>query len=104
MLSNQLVIYLNQQRINNGFLSIKQVVELAETNTIYDPFSVFIGTEVKLGKGNILYPNVSIELTGGAIVIGDYNTFYSGLRIVSKSGEITIGNYNQIGENPSFWV
>ena len=99
MVSNQLVTYLNEQRIKNGFLSIEQVVELAETNTIFDPFSVLIGSGVKIGKGNTLYPNVTIELTGGAIVIGDNNTFSSGLRIVSKSGEILIGNYNQIGEN-----
>jgi carbonic anhydrase/acetyltransferase-like protein (isoleucine patch superfamily) len=96
---NDMVASLNALRRKHDFLTIEEVVVLAETNTIFDPFSVLIGVKVKIGIGNCIYPNVTLEPTDGAIAIGDNNTLHSGLRIVAKSGEVRIGSSNWIGEN-----
>jgi len=49
--------------------------------TMLDPGTVFIGTEVVLGRDTVLYPNVSIE---GKTRIGEACTIHSGARIRSS--------------------
>ena len=75
--------------------------------TILDPRNTYIGTEVKIGKGNIIYPNTFLK---GKIKIGSKNVLGPNLYIegtVTIGGEnnitfshitdSTIGNHNQIG-------
>jgi NDP-sugar pyrophosphorylase family protein len=82
---------------------INEVIELAQYNTLYDIFSILISKNVKIGKGNIIYPNVIIECNDEhGIIIGDNNILYNGCSVKAKSGKIEIGNHNEIGENGVF--
>ncbi|WP_328990808.1 hypothetical protein OG394_31530 [Kribbella sp. NBC_01245] len=52
----------DEQRIALGWLTVAEVLELAETGSVVlDPHSLLIGREVQLGRGNVFYPNVVIE-------------------------------------------
>ena len=75
--------------------------------TILDPRNTYIGTEVKIGKGNIIYPNTFLK---GKIKIGPKNVIGPNLYIegtvsigagnnitFSHITDSTIGNHNQIG-------
>jgi len=53
--------------------------------TMFDPDSVFIGSDVSLGRDTILYQNVRLE---GKTTIGEACTVYPGTRIVNSA----IGN------------
>ena len=90
---------INDARAKNGFMSIDDLYELTKTNTIYDIFSIIISSTVRIGIGNIIYPNVVIESDKSLVDICDNNTFYSGTRIVAKNGKVIIGTNNEIGEN-----
>ncbi len=58
--------------------------------TILDPRNTYIGTEVKIGKGNIIYPNTFLK---GKIKIGPKNVLGPNLYI---EGTVTIGSENNI--------
>jgi len=90
---------MNKSRKANGYKTIDEVIDLAQTNTVFDLFSVLISGTVSVGDGNIFYPNVLIQNIGGKISIGQNNTFFGGTRIISEYGEIFVGNDNEIGEN-----
>ncbi len=75
--------------------------------TILDPRNTYIGTEVKISKGNIIYPNTFLK---GKIRIGPKNVLGPNLYIegtvsvgsgnnitFSHITDSTIGNHNQIG-------
>jgi hypothetical protein len=72
-----LIDILNQQRINRGFYSLAELLELhSRTNVIFDPFSTLISRSLALGSGNIFYPNVVIETEAdGRMTIGNHNIF-----------------------------
>ena len=77
------------------------MLELAEAGTIIlDPYSVLLGTRVRLGDGNVLYPGVVIECDPDSeCSLGSGNTFLPGTFIAaSGGGSITIGDNNRIGE------
>jgi hypothetical protein len=95
-----LMVILNQQRVDRGFYSLAELLELhARANVIYDPFSTLISRNVELGSGNVFYPNVVIETQGhGRIRMGDQNTFFPNTFIRATSGQIWIGNRNSFGE------
>lgn len=61
-----------------------------------------IGENVKLGKYNIIGPNVIIEGfkgEGGEIVLGDCNVINDDTRILAGKGGVTIGDWNVFHNN-----
>ncbi|MCO7263680.1 hypothetical protein [Dickeya zeae] len=90
----------DKARIQNGFLTIGEIVELCEKgNLIYDPFSVLISENIEIGTGNIFYSNIIVSVSNGHTVkIGDKNIFYSNTVIEASAGDILVGSENQFGE------
>ena len=90
----------NELRSANGFLTIDQLIELCNAgNIIFDPFSTLIYKNVKIGFGNVFYPNVIISGTAGNhIKIGSENIFYSNTIVEASAGNVVIGSENQFGE------
>jgi len=77
--------------INSRFdLSQAEMVLQARTNlrwmlegvTLPDPATVFIGTDVVIGRDSIVYPNVRLE---GKTILGEGCTVYPGSRIVDST-------------------
>jgi hypothetical protein len=68
--------------------------------TVLDPNSLIFSTWVKIGRGNVFYPNVVIECdTSSTCQIGDNNVFWPGTLIVaSGGGSVTLGDDNTIGQ------
>ena len=58
--------------------------------TILDPRNTYIGSDVQISKGNIIYPNTFLN---GKIKIGQQNTLGPNLYI---EGKVTIGTKNNI--------
>ncbi len=99
-IDNTLYKHMNRVRIENGYLTIDEILELTQSNSVYDPFSLLITRGVIVGSGNVFYPSVLITSEMSEyIVIGNENIFYAGCMLCSKNGIITIGNSNEIGEN-----
>lgn len=93
--------YLKKTRQVKNFLDPAAAIsDIGAKNTILDPYSVLIGVGIKVGEGNIFYPNVVIEAQGGGVIaIGDNNIFYPGTYLFSSAGSVTIGNSNEFGAN-----
>ena len=94
-------MHLNDQidasRELRGFLSLNEVQSLSN-NTVLDPFSTLISKTVILGTGNLFYPGVVIETSGGTIEVGNDNTFHSSLNVgVDSGGRLRIGDGNTFG-------
>ncbi len=91
---------LNAIRIAQGFLTIPEVIDLAQGgNVIYDPFSVLISRRCKIGINNTIFPCVSlISSEQGELQIGDNNTFHTNTLLSAETGMISIGANNQFGE------
>lgn len=87
-------------RQSRGFLTPEELLALSTRgNVIHDPFSTLISSRVRLGAGNVIYPNVVIECGDlGVIVIGDDNVMFPGTLVIAEAGTIEIGNANQFGE------
>lgn len=99
----EIIEYLNNIRRKSGFLLINEVLELAKYNAIYDVYSILISRYVLIGKGNTIYPNVTIECNDeNGIIIGDNNILFNGCSIKAKGGKVEIENNNEIGENGAF--
>jgi hypothetical protein len=100
ILADNLLAKIDAQRMSRGFMTIAEVLTLAGSgNTVLDPFSVLVSKTAKMGSGNMLYPNVIIEVTnGGNISIGDGNVFYPGALLLADGGKIIIGDENQFGD------
>ncbi|WP_141103901.1 hypothetical protein [Rhizobium sp. R634] len=92
--------FIDDTRRSRGLMTIADTGKLTERgNIIFDPFSVLIAADVKIGRDNIIFPCVSLlcrEL--GELLIGDNNTFYSNSLVEAVSGPISIGSSNQFGE------
>jgi NDP-sugar pyrophosphorylase family protein len=92
---------IDDQRSARGLRTVSELLELAETGTIIlDPYSVLLGTLVRLGDGNVLYPGVVIECDPDSeCVLGSGNTLLPGTFIAaSNGGSVVIGDNNRIGE------
>jgi hypothetical protein len=91
--------YLKKTRQARGFLDAPDTIgEIGADNFILDPYSLLISKGVRIGTGNVFYPNVVIETQGdGVIVIGDNNIFYPGTYLLSSAGSITVGRDNEFG-------
>ncbi|TDU90779.1 hypothetical protein EV138_4374 [Kribbella voronezhensis] len=92
---------IDDQRTARGLRTVAELLELAEAGTIIlDPYSVLVGTRVRLGDGNVLYPGVVIECDPeSSCELGSGNTLLPGTFIAaSGGGSIVIGDHNRIGE------
>jgi carbonic anhydrase/acetyltransferase-like protein (isoleucine patch superfamily) len=92
---------IDDQRSARGLRTVSELLELAEAGTIIlDPYSVLLGTRVRLGDGNVLYPGVVIECDPDSeCELGSGNTLLPGTFIAaSNGGSIVIGDNNRIGE------
>lgn len=90
---------IDEQRHKQGFLSISQLLEQYAKNTILDPFSTLISEGVEMGEGNVIYPNVVIEVRhGGRIALGDQNILFPSTLFLADQGSIVIGSDNEFGE------
>jgi carbonic anhydrase/acetyltransferase-like protein (isoleucine patch superfamily) len=84
-------------RNERGFLSIDEVAALPET-VVLDPHSVLISRGVRIGAGNVFYPNVVIESDGGNISIGTGNRFLPAMFIRAARGSgVEIGDDGEFG-------
>lgn len=91
--------HIKYTREAKDFLGLEEVLAtVGKINTILDPYSILISQGVKVGTGNVFYPNVVIERTGdGTLEIGNDNVFYPGTYIISSAGAVKIGNDNEFG-------
>jgi len=91
---------INLARSRLDLMKVQDVLELAERdNLIFDPFSVLISKQVKIGNNNIFYPCVTlVRKDDFELAIGDRNIFHTGTMIAAELGPVTIGNANQFGE------
>jgi len=98
--NDSIVTYANKMRTLNHYLTLEELLNIhGDKNTIFDPFSLLISRDVKIGYGNIFYPNVVILLkNGGSLHIGNENIFFPGTFICADVGSIFIGSQNEIGE------
>jgi hypothetical protein len=95
-----LMLQIDRQRADQGFLTIHQLLRLGERNNIVlAPFSTLIAAEARIGTGNIFYPGVVVEVrNGGSIAIGDGNRFFMQTYILADAAQLTIGSNNEFGE------
>jgi acetyltransferase-like isoleucine patch superfamily enzyme len=91
---------LDRARRDAGFLTIRDVLEtVAGANCVLDPFSLLVGPGVRIGRGNLLHPGVTLATAGGgSIVLGDDNVLFGGTRLAATGGRIEVGAKNQLGE------
>ena len=92
---------LDRLRHEQGYLTVGEVVALIDNgNIILDPFSTLIGRHVRVGRGNVFYPTVSIWCDDASeITIADRNIFHVGTLLHAGPGRIVIGTGNQLGES-----
>ncbi|MFF4815459.1 hypothetical protein ACFY2K_12840 [Kitasatospora sp. NPDC001309] len=89
---------MDDHRRRNGFLTLTEMAALAETNTVFDPFSTLIARDAVIGDGNTFFPGVVVQCDGGGCSIGDGSTFYpSTLVIAANGGRIAIGDGCSLG-------
>src|SRR5258708_36406326 len=95
-----LIDKINQNRKSRGFLGIDDLFDFCgNTNLILDPFSILISPEVQIGIGNVLYPNVIIEVqNNGRISVGNNNIFHPATLLLANQGIISMGNNNELGD------
>ncbi|NRG17165.1 hypothetical protein HPQ64_05635 [Rhizobiales bacterium] len=100
MFSDKEISRLDAVRRQFGFLEIGETAALIDGGTIlFDPFSTLISRNARLGHGNVIYPNVTLECgEAGTLKLGDGNILHSGTRIVAAAGRVVIGSHNQFGE------
>lgn len=91
--------YIDRIRRDNDFLTPHELVAgVGAQNTIFDPNSVLISEGVRIGVGNIFYPNVTIEQQGdGRIVLSDNNVLHSGTYFLCAVGVVRVGDGNTFG-------
>jgi hypothetical protein len=94
-----LIAKIDAHRRQCGFMSVGQLLNMAGSNTILDPFSTLISAGVAIGQNNIIYPNVIIECrNAGTITLGSSNVFYPGTLLLADQGKISVGSGNEFGD------
>ncbi|MFC9235094.1 hypothetical protein ACFTZK_01270 [Streptomyces decoyicus] len=89
---------MDDHRRKNGFLTLTEMTVLAETNTVFDPFSTLIAKSAEIGPGNTFFPNVMLTCDGGTCSIGRGNVFYpSTIVIAADGGRVVIGDECSFG-------
>ncbi|MEV0736930.1 hypothetical protein AB0I51_13380 [Streptomyces sp. NPDC050549] len=97
-MQDKIIDLMDEHRRRNGFLTLAGMAVLAETNTVFDPFSTLIADDAVIGEGNIFFPGVVVQCDGGTCSIGSGNTLHSStLVIAANDGRIEIGNECSLG-------
>lgn len=97
-MNSSLLERLDETRRQSDFLTVTELLH-QEDNTFLDPFSTLISRGVRLGSGNVFYPNVVVEQREvGSVSIGNANYFYPATFILATSGAVVIGSNNQFGD------
>ena len=101
---NEVIEKINEQRENQDCLTINELLNITD-NIIYDPFSTIISKKVKIGKGNIFYPNIVITADEqSSIEIGDNNIFGNSTSIqATNESEILVGSNCRIDGKVSIY-
>jgi len=96
---NNLLEKTDTARVACGFLTIDAMMEALDGNHVLDPFSTLVSPGVVLGKGNILYPGVTLKASGdGRLTLADNNTLHAGCLFEASHGNILAGSGNCFGE------
>lgn len=93
----------DKYRILQNFYTVDEVINIiAKDNIVYDPYSLLISKNVKLGKKNVFYSNVIIKNDSSSVlIINDSNVFSSNVCIVAENGgEVNVGNNNFFDNGP----
>jgi len=86
-------------RVSCGFLSVKDTLAALEGNHVLDPFSTLVSSGIEIGKDNILFPGVTLQVTNGAkFALGNKNIIHAGSLFEVTHGSIIVGSKNQFGE------
>ncbi|MFD7900923.1 hypothetical protein ACFV4G_01625 [Kitasatospora sp. NPDC059747] len=89
---------MDEQRRRNGFRTLGEMAVLAETNTVFDPFSTLIARDAEIGEGNTFFPGVVVRCDGGTCSIGSGSTFHpSTLLLAADGGRIVVGDGCSLG-------
>ncbi|MFE9603175.1 hypothetical protein [Streptomyces hokutonensis] len=92
-MQDKIIGLMDEHRRRNGFLTLVGMAALAETNTVFDPFSTLIADDAVIGEGNTFFPGVVVRCDGGTCSVGSGNTFHpSTLVIAANGGRIEIGD------------
>lgn len=96
---NSLFEKIDTARVACGFLTVEAMMELLDGNHVLDPFSTLVSPGVVLGKGNIVYPGVTLKVSGSAtLTFTDNNTLHAGCLFEASHGDILVGSGNCFGE------
>lgn len=97
----ELLDALNTARAKAGYLTIPEVLSLAERSVVYDPCSLLVSRHAVVGDGNVFYPGVTLDCPpGGRLTVGGGNTFAAGTHLDASGGAITVGDGNHFGDGP----
>ncbi|WP_269581253.1 AraC family transcriptional regulator [Roseibium sp. Sym1] len=96
---NSLLQKIDAARLACGFLTVEAMMEVLDGNHVLDPFSTLVSAGVAFGKGNILYPGVTLKTSGSAnLTFADNNTLHAGCLFEASLGDILVGSGNCFGE------
>lgn len=96
---NTLLEKIDSARVACGYLTVEAMMETLEGNHVLDPFSTLVTAGVQLGKGNILYPGVTLKASGSSrLVMADCNILHAGCLFEASQGDIIVGSGNCFGE------
>ncbi|MEU8998350.1 hypothetical protein AB0952_24330 [Streptomyces caniferus] len=97
-MQDRLFELMDNHRRENGFLTLTEMTVLAETNTVFDPFSTLIAKTAEIGAGNTFFPGVTVSCDGGTCSIGRGNVFYPSTLVIGRSGgRVVIGDECSFG-------
>ncbi|MEE2524600.1 hypothetical protein V1639_13910 [Pseudarthrobacter sp. J75] len=85
---------IDKTRLEAGYLSVTELLEMAHQNTFLDPFSILISRNVILGEGNTFHPNVLVSCRQGQCFIGSGNTFHAGTTVMVDAGGMVLMGSN----------
>ena len=89
--------YADRVRADRGYLTVSELI--ADTRNVFlDPHSTLLSSHVRMGTGNVFFPNVRFDADSDSLLIGDRNQFFEGTRIDARAGgRIAIGGENEFG-------
>lgn len=82
-----------------GFLTVREMQDLSNSQSILDFHSTLISRYASLGPNNVLYPGTVIESDDASeLKIGTENVFYPGSIVQAvRGGKVDIGDRNTFG-------
>lgn len=91
---------LDEMRARRGLRTVTELAGGALGGDVLDPYSTLVSESVRIGDGNLFYPNVMIIcVDGSSCAIGAGNTFFPGTLIVAEAGgRVVVGDGCVLGE------